>query len=76
MSSREDRLVGPGPGPHTDTSPCDFHTSDTWVVVDALIAIVTALATIGVVLLRHPFRVLSIVILVATIGTILGWWVP
>jgi hypothetical protein len=74
MNARDDRLIGPGPP--VDPNPCEFHTSDTWVVVDALIAIVTALATIFVVAIRHPFRILSMVILIATIGTIAGWWTP
>jgi hypothetical protein len=74
VNARDDRIVGPDSP--VDPNLCQFHSSDTWVVVDALIAIVTALATIFVVAIRHPFRIISIAILIATIGTIAGWWTP
>jgi hypothetical protein len=65
-----------GPGPHDDLDPCAFHSSDGWVLVDALITILTGVATILLVVVRHPFRFLALAILIAVIGTITGWWTP
>jgi hypothetical protein len=66
----------PRPGPRDDFDPCEFHSSDGWVLVEALITILTGVATILLVVVRHPFRFLAFVILIAVIGTITGWWTP
>jgi hypothetical protein len=44
---------------------CEIHGSDTWVIADAIVAIVTAVLTIAVVFLRHPFVTLFLGLLVA-----------
>lgn len=64
------------PGPNVDPRLCEFHNSDGWLIVDALISIFTGFATIVLVVLRHLVRVLFVVVLIAVIGTIAGWWTP
>lgn len=59
-----------------EDNPCAFHDSDTWLVVDAALAIVAGMATIVLVVLRHPFKIVGFGILLAVVGTILGWWAP
>lgn len=64
------------PGLHTDPRLCEFHSSDTWLLVDALISIFAGVATILLVALRHILRIMVVVVIVAVIGTAAGWWVP
>jgi hypothetical protein len=70
----EDRPLGPGP--HDGLNPCDFHSSDGWVLVDAVITVFSGMATILLVALRHPFKLLLFAILIVIIGTITGWLTP
>jgi hypothetical protein len=60
----------------TNDNPCEFHDSDSWLLVDALLTILAGFVTILFVLLRHPFRLVGFAVLLATVGTIAGWWVP
>lgn len=55
MSPAHDRHDGRNM--HSPLSPymCEIHGSDTWVLADAIVTIVTAVLTIVVVFLRHPF---------------------
>jgi hypothetical protein len=34
------------------------------------------LTTILVLVFRHPFRLMSLVVIVAMVGTVAGWWAP
>ena len=74
MKPHDDRVFGPGP--HDDLNPCEFHTSDGWVLVDAMLAILTGVATIVLVVFRRPLRIFFLVVAIATIGAIAGWWAP
>ncbi len=74
MRAPDDRFFGPGP--HNDPNPCEFHGSDSWLLVDAVVAIFTGVATIALVVLRHPYKILSFAIFLAVLGTILHWWTP
>ena len=64
------------PGLHTDPRLCEFHSSDAWLLVDACISILAGLATILLVALRHALKILMVLIAIAVIGTLAGWWVP
>jgi hypothetical protein len=80
MRAPDDRPMGPGP--HDGLDPGELHSSDGWVLVDAVITIFTGVATILLVVLRHPFKVrhpfrlLFFAILIVIVGTIAGWWTP
>ena len=65
-----------GRSPYGDTEPCEFHQSDGWLMVDALISILAGFATIVLVLFRHPFKLLGAFIVIGVIGTLIGWWTP
>ena len=64
------------PGLHTDPRLCEFHSSDAWLLVDAMISIFAGVATILLVALRHLVRIVLVVAVIAVIGTVAGWWVP
>lgn len=64
------------PGLHVDPRLCELHSSDAWLLVDALISILVGLATILLVALRHALRILLALVVIAVIGTLAGWWVP
>jgi hypothetical protein len=72
---RQDRPLSAG-FHDTGENPCEFHDSDSWLLVDALLAILAGVATILLVLVRHPFRLVGFAILLAVVGTVAGWWVP
>lgn len=64
-------------GPDDDWRPTyEWHTpvSDAWVFGEAVITILTALLTIIYLILRHPFTVLTLCLLVAFVGAVAGWW--
>ena len=76
MNPAHDWDFEPGQSQHVDPRLCEFHTSDGWLVVDALISILTGVATIVLVALRHLLRIAVVVVAIAMIGTVAGWWVP
>lgn len=61
------RPHGPDHGPYEPVS-------DTWLLVDAIITILTALLTIVVLVMRHPFTVLGGFIVMGVVGAIADWW--
>jgi hypothetical protein len=58
------------------TSRDRCHTPYRWGLLDAVVAIVLGLTTILLLVFRHPFRLMSLVIIVAMVGTVAGWWTP
>jgi hypothetical protein len=50
--------------------------SDRWGLLDAVVAIVMGVWTILAVVFRHAFTILAAVVVLAVVGTILGWWTP
>jgi hypothetical protein len=52
------------------------HTPYRWGLLDAVVAIVLGVTTILLLALRHPFRNLALIVLIAVVGTITGWWAP
>jgi hypothetical protein len=63
-----------GLGAHYWPYQCEFHSSDAWVLVDAVVTIIAAVVTIAVLLIRHPFSVLATAILAEVVGALMGWW--
>lgn len=62
------------PGARAYPCPCGYHPSDAWILVDTLLTIVASAVTILVLVLRHPFTVLTTLTVVWLVGAVTGWW--
>jgi hypothetical protein len=48
--------------------------SDAWLLADAVFTVLAAAVTIVVLIVRHPFMVLTVALVAKLVGALAGWW--
>jgi len=60
-------------GQYPDPDQWPYRSSDTWLLVDAIITLLAAIITIVVIILRHPFILLAGLIMLGVVAALAGW---